>query len=129
MAQQDLNGTIITPAICSVNNQRVADATDGDWSVNSGQAMAIADGGIAFTKGRVTCDMSINTLIPRAGMKVDLISLVTGQVQVTMKLLINAQWVTFYGIVETAKGSWSFADGKMTGAFTFKGANIQQTAA
>lgn len=106
--------------------QRVADAMGGTYEINSNQEMLIADGGTAYTKGRITCTMSVNTIIPRIGMVNDLNGLLLGQVKVSVRMRFDGKFHTFTGVIQTGGGSWSHDSGKCTGDFKFIGSNVKR---
>jgi hypothetical protein len=113
---------IVRPVPIYVNQQKVGDATEGTYEIDGGREMQVADAGVAFSRGRVTCKMDISTIVPVRGQRVRLSKLLIGQADVRVQLPIDGETHTFDGVIATGSYQWNHAKGACTGKFAFLGA-------
>lgn len=117
------DSAIVTPCPVFCNGVQIGDATEGDYTVNSGQGQVITDQGVGVTKGRVTVTMSVKTVVPRRGMKYRMFEDAINQKKLTIMIPIDSKFHTFDGFLETVSGNWNFANGTCTGDAKFMGAS------
>jgi hypothetical protein len=112
---------IIVPIPVYVDNVKVGDATAGTYSLNNGTELVHADAGTAIQAGRNTCSMSLQTIVPRRGMKARLFEALLKKKIVKVRLPLDAKHHSFEGIVQTGEASWQWANGACSGSFSFIG--------
>lgn len=109
-----------------VAGSKIGEATEGDYDIDAGVTMEIADDETAFALGRVTCKMNITTIIPVSGMKTNLFGMVIAQQQASCQLYINGAFMTFNGIMTGCSSKWNQAKGTCSGSWNFIGATPAQ---
>jgi hypothetical protein len=110
-----------------VDSVKVADATGGSYEINPGISPIVTDGGLVMQVGTTQVTASINTVIPRAGMRNRLYEATLSKRDVQVQILMDSKVHTFTGKLTSASANWDWAGGTAAGAFQFIGSESKLT--
>ena len=104
-----------------VNDAKIGEVMSGNFDIDAGVSMQIAQDATAIARGSVTCKMKIATIVPTAGLKSDLYSTTINQVDCEVQMFVGGRYMSFTGIISGCSTKWDVAKGTCDGDWDFMG--------
>ena len=117
-----MSRAIIRPLPIYLNGKKVAEVSDGNYDIDSGDEIQIgSEGVIGLSDGTPVASAQFNCIIPVKGMSVTVDTMLLNKQYIDFGIPVNGKFHQVTGRITNGGYSWDHKSGKCMGQFKFIG--------